>query len=231
MLTPSRVSALRHPARRRSQAATNSTPGASSAHHPGKRIFDLAMLILVALPALALGSVCALAILLTDGSPVLFRQARAGRGGQPFILLKLRTMTAAGPSDDVPPDSARITRVGAILRRLSADELPQLINVLRGEMSLVGPRPTLPYQVRRYDSRQFGRLSVRPGMTGLAQVKGRSQMSWAERIEWDLRYAENQSPWLDLKIIVLTFWTVMRGEGVTIDVGADPIAQVRKDGS
>ena len=105
-----------------------------------------------------------MAILLTDRSPVLFRQVRAGCDGKPFVLLKLRTMAAAGPAGEVLPDSARITRTGRILRRISADELPQLINVLRGEMSLVGPRPTLPYQVQRYDSRQWGRLRVRPGI-------------------------------------------------------------------
>ncbi len=109
------------------------------------------------------------------------------------------------------------------------NELPQLINVLRGEMSLVGPRPSPFYHVRRYDVRQYGRLSVRPGLTGLAQVKGRNRMSWPEKIEWDLRYIVQQSPWLDLKIIVRTFWTGMRGEGVTYYEGADPIAKVEKD--
>ena len=101
-------------------------------------------------------------------------------------------MTVAGPSDDEVQDSARITRVGAILRRLSIDELPQLINVLRGEMSLVGPRPSPFWQVRRYDARQYSRLSVLPGLTGLAQVKGRNRISWPEKIDWDLRYIRSR---------------------------------------
>jgi sugar transferase EpsL len=108
---------------------------------------------------------------------------------------------------------------------LSADELPQLINVLVGEMSLVGPRPTLPYQVQRYDSRQLGRLAVQPGMTGLAQVKGRNLMGWDERIEWDLRYVAQFSPWLDLTVIVRTFWAVLGGAGTSEHAGFDPIAQ------
>ena len=206
-------------------AGARSVPDLVDAHHPGKRAFDLAVLAVAALPALVLGSACALAILLADGPPVLFRQVRTGRGGQPFVLLKLRTMTVAGPAGEVLPDAARITWAGRILRRISADELPQLINVLRGEMSLVGPRPTLPYQVQRYDSRQLSRLAVRPGMTGLAQVKGRNLMGWDERIEWDLRYVARFSPWLDLAVILRTFWAVLGGAGVGAHSGVDPIAE------
>src|SRR6266700_2499501 len=168
------------------------------AHYRGKRLLDLAILGLAAIPALVLGAICAAAILISGGSPVLFRQLRAGRDGGPFVLFKLRTMAGAQRRGDAFPEPARITRIGRLLRRMSMDELPQLINVLRGEMSLVGPRPTLSYQVLRYDPRQLRRLRVRPGLTGLAQVNGRNRMSWTERIEWDLRYVENQSLRLDL---------------------------------
>ncbi len=133
---------------------------------------------LIALPAIAVGMVSALAILLEDGRPVVFRQMRVGYGGRQFALLKLRTMTRIKRAKDAFPDPQDYTRTGRLLRRLSIDELPQLINVLRGEMSIVGPRPTLPYQVERYDSRQAERLRVQPGLTGLAQINGRNQMTW-----------------------------------------------------
>jgi len=123
------------------------------------------------------------------------------------------------------PEAGGLTRVGRLLRRMSIDELPQLINVARGEMSLVGPRPTLPYQVQRYDSRQRSRLSVLPGLTGLAQVHGRNRMSWPERIEWDLTYVENQSLRLDLAILLSTVRTVLNGDGVGGHPRRDPIAQ------
>jgi perosamine synthetase len=198
------------------------------AHYRGKRLLDLAILSLAAIPALALGAICAAAMLIEDGSPVLFRQVRAGRDGRPFVLFKLRTMSGAQQSSDAFPEPGRITRIGALLRRMSIDELPQLINVLRGEMSLVGPRPTLGYQIRRYDSRQLRRLRTRPGLTGLAQVNGRNRMSWAERIEWDLQYVENQSLRLDLAIIVRTVRAVLGGDGVVGHARFDPIAQAEE---
>jgi len=197
-------------------------------NYPGKRLLDLAILSLVAVPALAIGMISAVAILLEDGSPVLFRQVRAGRSGRPFVLLKLRTMTKIGQRNDAFPEPESITQIGRLLRRISIDELPQLINVLRGEMSLVGPRPTLPYQVQRYDSRQFGRLSVRPGLTGLAQVHGRNRMSWPERIEWDLRYVENLSFRLDLVVLASTVRAILTGDGVAGHPRRDPIAQVEE---
>src|SRR5260370_8683772 len=139
-----------------------------------------------------MGMVSDLAIVLEDGGPVLFRQMRVGYGGQQFILLKLRTMTRIKRAKDAFPDPQDYTRTGRLLRRLSIDELPQLINVLHGEMSIVGPRPTLPYQVQRYDSRQAGRLRVPPGLTGLAQINGRNEPTWPERIVCDLRYVPRQ---------------------------------------
>ena len=181
---------------------------------------------LVAIPAMVIGLVSAIVVLLEDGRPVLFRQVRVGRDGEEFILLKLRTMTRVKRAKDTFPDPQDFTRIGRLLRRLSVDELPQLINVLRGEMSIVGPRPTLPYQVQRYDSRQAGRLRVQPGLTGLAQVKGRNQMTWPERIECDLQYVASQSLRLDLAILVRTVRVILIGDGVTGHSRNDPIARI-----
>ena len=136
----------------------------------GKRFFDLAVLVLVAVPACAVGVVCGLAVRLTSSGPVFFRQERIGMGGEPFKVWKFRTM--AHGDNPMMPDPDRITTVGGVLRRLSLDELPQLLNVARGEMSIVGPRPTLAYQIERYDDHQRRRLAVRPGLTGLARGLG-----------------------------------------------------------
>jgi lipopolysaccharide/colanic/teichoic acid biosynthesis glycosyltransferase len=150
----------------------------------------------------------ALAIKLDDGGDVFYRQRRIGLEGREFDLVKLRTMVpgaeAQGAGWAVDYADPRITRVGRILRRLSIDELPQLWNVLHGEMSLVGPRPTLAYQVEQYTARQRRRLEVKPGLTGWAQVNGRAKLLWTDRIELDLWYVENRSGWLDLKIIART---------------------------
>jgi sugar transferase EpsL len=192
----------------------------------GKRLLDLIIVALVALPAIVIGMVSALAILLEDGRPVLFRQVRVGCSGRQFVLLKLRTMTRIKKSKDAFPDPQDFTGIGRMLRRLSIDELPQLINVLRGEMSIVGPRPTLPYQAQRYDSRQAGRLRVLPGLTGLAQVNGRNEMTWPERIEWDLQYVASQSLRLDLKVLARTVQVILVGDGVAGHSRNDPIARI-----
>lgn len=210
---------------RRITDKTSHSDDAARWKYKGKRLFDLAILALIALPALMIGVVSAIAILLDDGPPVLFRQIRAGRDGQPFVLLKLRTMTKISRRHDAFPESKDITRAGRILRRISIDELPQLINVLRGDMSIVGPRPTLQYQVQRYDSRQIGRLRVQPGLTGLAQVNGRNRMSWPERIEWDLRYVADQSFGLDLAVLARTARVILTGEGLTGHPRLDHIAR------
>jgi lipopolysaccharide/colanic/teichoic acid biosynthesis glycosyltransferase len=156
-------------------------------------------------PALGLA---ALAIKLSDGGPVLYRQQRVGKDGVPFELLKLRTMVVGaeklGAGYAVNRGDPRITRVGRVLRRLSLDELPQLLNVLRGEMSIIGPRPTLRYQVEQYTPRQRRRLEVRPGITGWAQIHGRATLPWEERIELDVWYVEHRSPRVDLKILLRT---------------------------
>jgi sugar transferase EpsL len=197
----------------------------------GKRLLDAFLLLLVAIPVLIVGIISAVAILIDDGFPVLFRQVRSGRDGRPFVLLKLRTMTNADRRQDAFPSPTDFTRTGRILRRASIDELPQLINVLRGDMSIVGPRPTLPYQVERYDSRQRRRLCVKPGLTGLAQVRGRNRVTWAERIEWDLEYVANQSLWLDLRVLVGTAKVVLSGDGVSGHPHRDPIARIEQGGA
>jgi lipopolysaccharide/colanic/teichoic acid biosynthesis glycosyltransferase len=150
----------------------------------------------------------ALAIKLEDRGPILYRQTRVGRDGADFELVKLRTMVvgaeALGAGWAVNEGDPRITRVGRVLRRLSIDELPQLWSVVRGDMSMVGPRPTLHYQVESYTPRQRRRLEVKPGITGWAQVHGRAALSWDERIELDVWYVEHRSPWLDLRILLRT---------------------------
>jgi lipopolysaccharide/colanic/teichoic acid biosynthesis glycosyltransferase len=159
----------------------------------------------IASPALA---IAAAAIKLDDRGPVLYRQRRVGLDGVEFELVKLRTMTVGaerqGAGYAVNEGDPRITRVGRVLRRLSIDEIPQLWNVVRGDMSLIGPRPTLAYQVERYTPRQRRRLDVKPGITGWAQIHGRARLPWDERIELDVWYVEHRSPWLDLKILART---------------------------
>ena len=172
------------------------------------RVLDVAgasIALALASPALALA---ALAVKLEDGGPVLYWQRRVGLRGQEFELVKLRTMVVGaeqkGTGWAVNEGDPRITRVGRLLRRLSLDELPQLWNVVRGEMSLIGPRPTLAYQVERYTPRQRRRLEVKPGITGWAQIHGRARLPWDERIELDVWYVEHRSPRLDAKILLRT---------------------------
>jgi lipopolysaccharide/colanic/teichoic acid biosynthesis glycosyltransferase len=160
-------------------------------------------------------AVAAAAIKLDDGGPVLYRQRRVGYRGEEFDLLKLRTMVVGaesqGAGSAVNRGDPRITRVGRLLRRVSIDELPQLWNVLRGDMSLIGPRPTLKYQVDQYTPRQRRRLEVKPGLTGWAQIHGRASLAWDDRIELDVWYVENRSPALDLKILLRTPLALFRG--------------------
>jgi lipopolysaccharide/colanic/teichoic acid biosynthesis glycosyltransferase len=168
--------------------------------------------LVVTSPVLALA---ALAIKLEDGGPVLYRQTRVGRDGVDFELLKLRTMVVGaerrGAGLAVNRGDARITRIGRALRRLSLDELPQLWNVVRGDMSVIGPRPTLRYQVDAYDERQRHRLDVKPGITGWAQIHGRASLPWAERIELDLWYVRHRSWKTDLLILLRTPLSLLGG--------------------
>jgi lipopolysaccharide/colanic/teichoic acid biosynthesis glycosyltransferase len=161
--------------------------------------------LVVSSPLLAAG---ALAVKLTDRGPILYRQTRVGRNGVDFELLKLRTMVVdaerQGAGFAVNRGDPRITRVGRLLRRLSIDELPQLWNVVRGDMSVIGPRPTLRYQVEQYDDRQRRRLEVKPGITGWAQIHGRASLPWAERIELDVWYVEHRDWKTDLLILLRT---------------------------
>jgi lipopolysaccharide/colanic/teichoic acid biosynthesis glycosyltransferase len=153
----------------------------------------------------------------TPGSPI-YRQRRVGKDGAPFDLLKLRTMVAGaehiGARLAVNVGDPRITRVGALLRRFSLDELPNLVNVLRGEMSIVGPRPTIQAQVDQYTERQRRRLEVKPGITGWAQVNGRASLPWHERIELDIWYVEHRSLWLDLRILAKSARLILKGQGL-----------------
>jgi lipopolysaccharide/colanic/teichoic acid biosynthesis glycosyltransferase len=184
----------------------------------GKRALDVTVatvVLAVSAPALAIAAL--LIRLETHGHPI-YRQRRVGRDGVPFELYKLRTMVSGaermGAGIALSEGDSRITRLGAILRRTSIDELPNLVNVLRGEMSIVGPRPTVQVQVDRYTERQRGRLSVQPGLTGWAQVQGRASLPWSERIELDLWYVEHASLALDLRILWRTVRMVVGGHGL-----------------
>lgn len=171
----------------------------------------------------------AAAIRLDSNGPALFKQVRAGKNGEPFVIYKFRTMRADYEIVDVPltESDPSITRVGKLLRATSLDELPQLINVLRGEMSLVGPRPTIPEQVEQYDEFQRRRLEVKPGLTGWAQVNGRSKLAWDRRIELDVWYVDNRSFALDMRIVWLTL-RVLAQPALTWDP-ADPSEEVTAD--
>lgn len=183
-----------------------------------RRLVDIlvsATALLLASPLLALAL---LAIRLESRGHPIYRQRRIGRDGREFDVLKLRTMIAGaehvGAGLAVNENDARITRIGALLRRTSLDELPNLVNVLRGEMTLIGPRPTLPAQVAQYTQRQRGRLAVKPGITGWAQVNGRASLPWNERIELDLHYIEHRSLALDARILWRTVAMVLGGDGL-----------------
>jgi lipopolysaccharide/colanic/teichoic acid biosynthesis glycosyltransferase len=185
---------------------------------PVRRVLD----VVIAAGALVLAAPVLLAALvairLESRGPAIFRQRRVGRHGEPFELYKLRTMVSGaetmGAGLALDAGDARITRIGALLRRTSLDELPNLVNVLRGEMAIIGPRPTVQVQVDRYDDRQMGRLLAKPGLTGWAQVNGRASLPWSERIELDLHYVEHASPLLDARIVVASARMVLTGHGI-----------------
>jgi lipopolysaccharide/colanic/teichoic acid biosynthesis glycosyltransferase len=184
--------------------------------HFGKRFLDILLSSLALLITLPLIAVAALGLRLAIGSPVLFWQERPGRGGKPFRIVKFRTMLDTTDAAGQPlPDADRLTPFGRWLRRTSIDELPELWNVLRGEMSLVGPRPLLMKYIDRYTARQARRHEVRPGITGLAQVSGRNALDWDRRLELDVQYVERLSPLLDLRILALTVWRVLARQGIS----------------
>ena len=182
-----------------------------------KRAFDLAVAIPATIVLAPVMAGIAAWVRIDSPGPAIFRQRRAGAFGRPFTCLKFRSMVdgaeGKGAGLRVTEDDDRITRAGRILRRLSLDELPQLINVIRGDMSIVGPRPTVPAQIEHYDAVQRRRLLARPGLTGLAQVRGRAAIPWSERIALDVEYVDDWSFALDLRIIAETVRVVLRGEG------------------
>lgn len=183
----------------------------------GKRLFDVLSAALLALLTAPLHALCAFAVALTSGRPIYFAQLRAGRDGHPFRLLKFRTMdVGTHERSGGYPTAAMVTPVGRLLRKTSLDELPQLINIVKGDMSVVGPRPTLLEQAARYNEEQRDRLAVRPGLTGLAQLRYRNDAPWSVRITSDLEYARDITFWTDLKIIVKTVPSVIKGDSIAI---------------
>ena len=183
-----------------------------------KRLLDLAIAVPATILTAPVIAVLGLLIRIESRGSAIYKQTRVGRDGRPFGIYKLRTMVTGaefiGAGLAIQQGDDRITRLGTFLRRYSLDELPNLWNVVRGEMSIVGPRPTVPIQVEQYTDRQRGRLAVRPGITGWAQVNGRASLPWAERIELDLWYVEHRCTRLDLRILRATFGMVFGGKGL-----------------
>jgi lipopolysaccharide/colanic/teichoic acid biosynthesis glycosyltransferase len=181
-----------------------------------KRIFDLT---LTSLGLIIISPVLLILILIiwsTHGIPIIFRQKRPGYHGKPFMIYKFRTMTdERDENNELKSDAERITRLGHFLRSTSLDELPELLNVLHGEMSLVGPRPLLMQYLERYSTEQARRHNVLPGITGWAQVNGRNAISWEDRFRLDVWYVDHWSLWLDIKILILTLWKVIKREGIS----------------
>ncbi|MFF2092856.1 MULTISPECIES: sugar transferase [Paenibacillus] len=181
-----------------------------------KRLFDLVLSVPAALLLLPVMAAVGLVVRLKLGSPVLFKQQRPGKYGNPFYVLKFRTMRDAVDRNGQPlPDEARMTKVGHLLRKLSLDELPQLFNVIRGDMSLVGPRPLLMEYLTLYTEEQARRHDVRPGITGWAQVNGRNTVSWEDKFKLDIEYVEKQSLGFDLRILVKTVVKVLKRDGIS----------------
>ncbi len=182
-----------------------------------KRGMDLAITVPVLLLTLPIQAVAAITIRRSMGRPVLFRQQRPGLHGEPFEMVKFRTMLLPNPAQGIVTDEQRMTRVGAVLRSTSIDELPTLWNVVRGDMSLVGPRPLLMQYLDRYTAEQARRHEVRPGLTGLAQVNGRNAISWDQRLEYDVDYVKTRTVLMDVKILLRTVRKVLRRDGISAD--------------
>jgi sugar transferase EpsL len=181
-----------------------------------KRFFDLFTALFVLLVTIPIMAIIALLVRRYMGSPILFSQRRPGLGGHPFLLYKFRTMNEARDNNgELLPDDARLSKLGLFLRRSSLDELPQLFNVIKGDLSLVGPRPLLMEYLPLYSREQARRHEVRPGITGWAQVNGRNAISWEQKFEFDVWYVDHQSFWLDMKILALTVKKVLIKEGIS----------------
>ncbi len=197
----------------------------------GKRMFDLVVAILGLIVVSPIVFIAALLVRIKLGSPVLFRQMRPGLQEKPFAILKFRTMTDALDMNGKPlPDTQRLTRLGAFLRKTSIDELPELLNVLKGDMSLVGPRPLFVEYLPYYTDREKLRHTVRPGITGLSQVNGRNYLPWDERLKMDVQYVEKMSFSLDIKIIFQTIFQVLKAKNVAILPGliGAPLSEYRQ---
>lgn len=179
-----------------------------------KRLIDIigSLFLLILLSPILL--IISLMIVILDGRPILFKQYRLGINGTSFNIYKFRTMTKGDHSKDKFSINQRITKTGGLLRKLSLDELPQLFNILKGDMSIIGPRPALTDHYGKYSENQLKRLEMKPGVTGLAQVNGRQNIKWSKRIEYDIQYVENFSIWLDMKILLKTVKVVVFGDGV-----------------
>ena len=197
-----------------------------------KYILDKVFALFLSLVLSPLWLAIMLAIKLDDGGPVFFTQDRLGKDGEIFKIYKFRTMIVNADQfldeQGRVTNENRITRVGRILRFFSLDELPQLINILKGEMSVVGPRPVLPEHYQRYNTRQKRRFLMKPGVTGLAQVNGRNTLKWSQRIEYDIHYIEHYSLWLDLKILLKTIKVVLLREGVVLDRNPQEVDDLAK---
>ena len=181
-----------------------------------KRVFDIVISATVVVVLSPLLTLIALVVRIFLGSPMLFRQVRPGYKARPFTCLKFRTMTdKRNAQGELLPDAERLTSLGRFLRSTSLDELPELINVIRGEMSLVGPRPLLMQYLDRYTPEQKRRHDVRPGITGWAQVNGRNAASWENKFAYDVWYVENRTLWLDLRILAVTPWKIVKREGIS----------------
>jgi lipopolysaccharide/colanic/teichoic acid biosynthesis glycosyltransferase len=195
-------------------------------------VFDKIVSLIALIILLPIFLVAAILIKLDSPGPVFFLQERVGKEGKIFKVFKFRTMTVDAPEKTkgryIEKSNSYVTRVGKFLRRSGIDELPQLINVLKGEMSLVGPRPTLPYQVEKYSNYQRKRLLMKQGITSWALIHGRNKLTWPERIEYDVWYVEHWSFWLDIKIIFKTVWVVAKGEGLYADRETDDIARTEQ---
>jgi len=181
-----------------------------------KRFLDISLTLTVLLPLLPMLGTVAILVRLKLGRPVIFRQLRPGWQGRPFWLMKFRTMTDAyDENGKLLPDEARLTPIGNFLRTTSLDELPELFNVLKGDMSLVGPRPLLMQYLDRYTPEQARRHEVKPGITGWAQINGRNALTWEEKFKLDVWYVDNWSLWLDIKILFITVWKIIKREGIS----------------
>lgn len=185
-------------------------------HRCGQRLFDIALTLLGLIVLAPVIAVVAFLVRRSLGAPIFFRQERLGRNGEPFAVYKFRTMTDGWDAGGaLLPDAQRMTRLGNFLRASSLDELPELLNILKGEMSLVGPRPLFVHYAERYTPEQMRRHDVRPGLTGWAQVNGRNAISWEEKFAYDLWYVEQQSLLLDVKIIGMTLRKVLQRAGIS----------------